>query len=188
MMLLEPANVVLLRGVIILPTLVSPQSPLFQVHVVNLSQEYVWLQPRTKLGLLSPVKGVENQKRCEVNFEHVSARVEQITVTRKTHQLSDSNLKQLLDKIDVGGTPEQRAELWLLLTSYAEVFAFDDDDLGYTDKVQHKIQLVDDIPVTQPYRRIPPTQYGEVREHITQLLTKGIIQASSSSMSSGQRT
>lgn len=39
-----------------------------------------------------------------------------------------------------------------------------EDDLGYTDKVK-QIPLVDEMPVSQPYRRIPPTQFEEVREH-----------------------
>ena len=54
-----------------------------------------------------------------------------------------------------------------------------DEDLGYTDKVRQEIHLVDDEPVTQPYCRIPPNQYSEVKEHIFKLLKKGIIQESS---------
>ncbi len=64
------------------------------------------------------------------------------------------------------------------------VFAADDDDLGYTDKVQHEIHLTDDVPVNQPYRRDPPNQYQEVREHITKLLKKAVIQESVSAYAS----
>lgn len=54
----------------------------------------------------------------------------------------------------------------------------------YTDRVQHKIHLTDDALVVQPNRRIPPTQYGEVREHITKLLRKGVIKESTSAYAS----
>lgn len=54
------------------------------------------------------------------------------------------------------------------------MFTLDDEVLGFSDKVQHEIHLVDDVPISQPYWRIPPTQYGEVREHITKLLKKGV--------------
>lgn len=64
------------------------------------------------------------------------------------------------------------------------MFATEDEDLGYTDKVQHEIHLTDDIPVTQAYRRIPPTQYSEVREHIGKLLKMGVIQEISSAYAS----
>uniref|UniRef100_A0A8P4GKR5 Gypsy retrotransposon integrase-like protein 1 n=1 Tax=Dicentrarchus labrax TaxID=13489 RepID=A0A8P4GKR5_DICLA len=67
---------------------------------------------------------------------------------------------------------------------YADVFAAQDEDLGYTDQVKHEIPVVDESPVSQPYRRIPPNQYQEVREHISELLRKGVIQESSSSYAS----
>ena len=44
--------------------------------------------------------------------------------------------------------------------------------------------MVNDRPVTQPYRRICPTQCKEVKEHIIKLLKKGVTQASSSSYAS----
>lgn len=68
----------------------------------------------------------------------------------------------------MGGSKGQQEELRALLARYTDVFAFDDDDdLGYTDRVKHEINFVDDIPVNLPYRRIPPNQYTEVKEHIT---------------------
>lgn len=38
--------------------------------------------------------------------------------------------------------------------------------------------------MAQPYRRIPPTQYNEVREHISRLLKKGVIKESTSAYAS----
>lgn len=85
-----------------------------------------------------------------------------------------------MDQLSVGGNTEQRAQLALLLEKYSFVFATEDEDLGYTDKVQHEIHLTDDIPVTKPCRRIPPTQYSEVRENIGKLLKKGVIREGTS--------
>jgi len=45
---------------------------------------------------------------------------------------------------------------------------------------------VDEILVTQPYRRIPPTQYRKVKEHISNLLSKGVIKESTSAYVSPQ--
>ncbi len=64
------------------------------------------------------------------------------------------------------------------------MFTLDDEELGFTDRVQHEISLVDDVPISQPYRRIPPTQYSEVREHITKLQKKGVIKPSNSAYAS----
>lgn len=93
-------------------------------------------------------------------------------------------MQSVLDKLDIGGTDDERAALCALLARYSDVFTDDDDDLGFTDKVKHEIKLIDDVPVTQPYRRIPPNQYKEVQEHISKLLKKGIIQESESSYAS----
>ena len=46
------------------------------------------------------------------------------------------------------------------------------------------IKLVDDIPVREPYRRIPRPFYEEVKPHITDLLINGWIHKSYSSFSS----
>lgn len=52
--------------------------------------------------------------------------------------------------------------------------------MGYTSTVTHKIDTVDDKPVCQPYRRIPPSKFQEVKEHIQSLLDKNIITQSTS--------
>ena len=53
-------------------------------------------------------------------------------------------------------TPEQQVKLDELLAKYKDMFVTDDDELGYTETVKHKIFTSDDIPVNQPFRRIPP--------------------------------
>ena len=54
-------------------------------------------------------------------------------------------------------THEQQVKLdELLLAKYKDMFVTDDDELGYTETVKHKIFTTDDIPVNQPYRRITP--------------------------------
>ena len=107
-----------------------------------------------------------------------------MTVDQHVKPGSDTDPENLLSRLQIGGTPAQQAELGVLLTRYADVFALCDEDLGYTDRVRHEIPLTDDNPVSQPYRRIPPTQLEEVREHISELLRKGVICESSSAYAS----
>lgn len=103
-----------------------------------------------------------------------------MVLTQKEGQGPDSDTQTLLDRLHLGGTPE----LGAVLMKHADVFAANDGDLEYTDRVKHEIPLVDETPVSQPYRRIPPNQYKEVKEHISELLRKGVIQVSSSSYAS----
>ncbi|KAI3351186.1 hypothetical protein L3Q82_005611 [Scortum barcoo] len=181
-LLLEPISTPLPGGLIVVPTLVSSGSHLFPVRVMNLSDEDVWLRPRTRLGVLTHIDSVESEERCKVQFQRISATTEQVSIDQRPDTTTD--VRSIIDKLTVGGTPEQKSQLAVLLEKYSFVFATEDEDLGYADKVQHEIHLTDDVPVTQPYRRIPPTQYSEVREHIGKLLKKGIIQESSSAYAS----
>ena len=178
---LEPSQVPLPGDIVVMPTVVGAVA-VIPVQVVNFTQEDVWLPPRTRLGLLSPVECIDNHQ-TEVRFQRISADQEEVSIDQKGRR-TEQDAQSILDQLDMGSTEEERAKLAVLLSKYAEVFAVKDEDLGHTDIVKHEIHLLDDTPVAQPYRRIPPTQYSEVREHISQLLKKGVIQESTSAYAS----
>uniref|UniRef100_A0A3B1KGI5 ribonuclease H n=1 Tax=Astyanax mexicanus TaxID=7994 RepID=A0A3B1KGI5_ASTMX len=181
--LLEPGKLPLPGGIVVMPSLVKEHRYQIPVQVVNLSREDVWLNPRTRIGVLSPVQCITNNQHCEVTFQRISANTEQVSVDLKESQ-DHQKVSDILSKLDIGGTEKEQAELRALLGKYSDVFAVGDDELGYTEKVKHEIVLVDDTPVNLPYRRIPPNQYKEVKDHISQLLRKGVIQESTSSYAS----
>lgn len=67
-----------------------------------------------------------------------------------------------------------------LLQRFHGVFASHDGDLGCTNLISHQIPLVDDVPVPQRYRRIPPSEYEMAKAHINQLLEAQVITESCS--------
>ena len=67
-----------------------------------------------------------------------------------------------------------------MLTKWKSIFSTGPSDLGYTTLVEHEIKLTDDIPFKQPIRRIPPSLYEEIREHLKELLDSGAIRESNS--------
>ena len=77
-------------------------------------------------------------------------------------------------------TEEEQAEVRSLLEEYSSVFATHDGDLGCTNLISHDIPLLDDVPVRQRYRRIPPSEYEAVKAHINQLLEAQVIKESRS--------
>lgn len=182
-MLFEPGNVSLPAGLMAVPTLTSTKGSVFPVQVINISAEDVWLSPKARIGFLAPCHCVEGDPYV-VKFQPIAANHEEVTIDRKDGPEGNSDLQSLIDRLHMGGTPAQQAELGELLIKYADVFALHDEDLGYTDMVTHEIPVVDETLVSQPYRRIPPNQYQEVREHISELLKKGVIQESASSYAS----
>ncbi|KAL8580634.1 hypothetical protein ACOMHN_043450 [Nucella lapillus] len=99
-------------------------------------------------------------------------------ITRSTTPVCSQQCPVDLQHVDC--TAEQKAQLERLVLANRDLFCSDDDDLGYTEKVMHRMRLKDDVPVASTFHRIPPTQLQEVKEHIQTLLSKKIIQQSSS--------
>ncbi|KAK3741212.1 hypothetical protein QZH41_006221 [Actinostola sp. cb2023] len=133
------------------------------IRVANLGREDVFLNPRTRIGVVHSVENcvVPSDK---VDFKRVSVNEEMVCLKElesdeKTDVSSDFACPVDLSNIDC--TNEQRLKLYDLLRKHADLFAKEDEDLGYTETVKHKIRTVDDEPVCQPYRRIPPNQYQE---------------------------
>ena len=60
------------------------------------------------------------------------------------------------------------------------IFSTGPSDLGFTDLVEHDINLSDDTPFKDPYRRIPPAMFEEVRQHIQEMLVAEAIRESQS--------
>ena len=67
-----------------------------------------------------------------------------------------------------------------LFQKHASVFTENEHDLGYTETVKHKIPNIDQVPVAQPYRKIPPNQFQEAKDHIGKLLDNYSIRESHS--------
>lgn len=160
-LLLEPTGKPLPGGLIVVPTFVLLGVHTFPAQVINLSNEDVWLGSGTRLGLLTQVEEVQSNDTCEVQFQRILADTEEVRINKRAE--GAPNAQSILNQLNVGRNPEQRKQLASLLTKYSFMFAAGDENLGYSDRVQHEIHLTDDAPVVQPYRQIPPTQYGDVR-------------------------
>ena len=107
-----------------------------------------------------------------------------IEPTPKTPSTEDA---QLLEKVDITQSDLKEEQLQVgidLILRYQDIFSKGEDDVGHTDRVQHRIDLTDDRPFKQRYRRIPPSMYEEVRSHLHHLLDMGIIRPSHSPYSS----
>ena len=176
----EPITGALPADVSVCSTLARVRKGVIPVQVVNTGREDVWLKPRTRIGVYQTVVHVSEEDN--VCFQRVS--VSEEVVTRQSGRpapVVDSH-ERLGSMIKIGShcTPTQIERLQQIITRNAQAFASDVDDLGYTDLARHSIRTMTDVPVRQPFRRIPPTQYQEVKEHISGLLSRGIIKESHS--------
>ena len=98
--------------------------------------------------------------------------------------LTQDEVDLLMSKLDLEGikswSPEEQNEMKNLIIDYGLLFALKDLDLGKTDKVKHSIKLTDNTPFKERYRRIPPHQYEEVKQHLKEMLEIGAISESKS--------
>ena len=184
--LVEPLRDQTHHGLIIASTLTSVRGRPVKVQVANLGQEDVWLQPRERIGTMHAVSGVQEDHQ---DFDFTQVSIHEAVIHHKDketpkHKQFPKSPPPSSSTPSSDSTPEQQAQLDDLLAKYKDMFVSDDDELGYTETVKHKIFTTDNIPVNQPFRRIPPSQYQEAKEHIQKLLEQGIIRESHSPYSS----
>ena len=131
------------------------------VQICNFSSKDILLKPRTIIGRVSN----DYVMNAEANAT-----------------LEGSNIREITwNKADIGNLSDHRTrKLKDLLLEYDDVFSKGDDDIGFCNKVEHRIPTTDDVPVKIPYRRIPPNQWAEVREYLKNALQNGIIRESCS--------
>ena len=75
---------------------------------------------------------------------------------------------------------DDRKKFFSLLHKYADIFASSGDDLGRTGKLKHCINTGTAPPIRQPVCRISPQRRDEVRQLIDGMLSKGVIERSTS--------
>lgn len=142
--------------------------PTVQVTVCNITAKPITIKRGMILCNLEEVKIVNNSVHFQQNEESETS--DPISLGVKI----DSNVLNT----------EQFERVKSLLKENCHVFSKGLLDLGKTDLVQHKIDLEDETPFKQPYRRIPPNMLEEVREHVKEMLDSGVIRESNSNYSS----
>ena len=76
----------------------------------------------------------------------------------------------------------QRLE-YASLRKHEAIFVKDGEELSCTPTIRHKVNTVDDETIQQRYHRIPPHQWAAVRQHLEELVNKGVIKESQSNYS-----
>lgn len=179
------------KNTLLIDTYADVENGKIPVRVVNIGDEDVWLNPKSRLGILHDVE-VEfaSQPNChaeiEVRNQEINVSIESIQ-KGKDHDVkavvSTKNAIQIHGvEVDVGEnlSVEEKERLISILNTHQDVFSKNSDDLGFTDTVKHKILTSDEVPIKLPHRRIPPNQIEEVKSHIQTLLKQGIIRPSTS--------
>ena len=149
-----------------------------RVTVVLRNNTRDWLEIKKGMPIAQMVAA--NEALRVTNLLSAEETKQQPTLTKAERQ----NL--LLDKLDLSGLdawPEDQAgKACSLLKEYHDIFLLEKRDMGHTNATKHKIVLKDPDtpPFKEHFRRIPPPQLDEVREHLNLMLDAGVIQPSNS--------
>ena len=141
------------------------------VRVCNLSAHVIEIPPKSLLCTLSSVQVVDSwapDPSKNQESKSTSSSIEELGVDIDTENLSPQHLSKAKD----------------ILNRWSDIFSKGPTDLGKADIVKHEINLTDNTPFKDPYRRIPPALYDEVRVHLKEMLDAGAIRDSQSSFSS----
>ena len=189
----EPLSTPLKGRLQVATTLVDASRSCFTIQLINPTNQGASLKPRS-LGMVQPaelimteqlafkMQSIEVVVSCELDTDcqEVSSRnPSRTTQQQRTNTLPDG---VLLD--DFPGTAAEKREAERILREYADVFTREGEELGCTSTMHHRIRTEDDVPVNQRHRRIPPNQFKEVKQHLQELLKKGVIRPSQSDYAS----
>lgn len=174
--MLEPVESALPAGLLVSPCLVQVTRGTAYIPVVNVGTTDILLYPRTGLGVLSSAQVISLPAGVtEVKLDTASV----------SSQAATGVAPGGVEAVDLSAlAAQEQMEVRSLLWKYHAVFANHDGDLGCTKLISHEIPLLDNAPVRQRYRRIPPSEYEEVKAHIDQLLEAKVIRESNSPFAS----
>jgi len=133
------------------------------------------------------------QNNTPVEIVNDSPNVLHITKGEEIAKLHQANVElpkvdnpdQFLQHFDLSHVNSHELEkLQGFLLEHRALFATNTSEMGCTDITTHRIELDNPIPFKDKSRPIPPGSYNEVRQHIAELLSAGVIKCSKSPYSS----
>ena len=108
-----------------------------------------------------------------------------ISTGEEPNQTTSDGKQKFLDLFEKESWPTNiTKDIEGLLWHYRDVFALSHHELGCFNRTKHEIELTDETPIKQKYRRIPPHLYQAVKDELHKLLDNGVIQPSVSPFSS----
>ena len=164
-------------GLVVGRSVVDPRARSVKILVANVTESPIKIRAGTAVGTCEEVELLPDT--LEANGEDHNR-----SVIRTGVETLPTHLARLLDESSRDLTSEQSEKVRNLLSNYSDVFSSNDQDLGQTSVIEHRIDTGESRPVKTPPRRIPIHKRQEVEDTVKQLNEQGLIEPSSSPWSS----
>lgn len=151
------------------------------VRIFNMSAKVINVAPHSPLCELHEVKVLRS---CDPLTTHKAASAQQPVNSHVDTPVGDILRDLGVDLSDANLTAEQKDKVTRLFNRFEAIFSKGATDLGNTDIVKHVINLTDDKPFKEPYRRVAPALIQEIREHLAEMIEADAIRPSDSPYSS----
>ena len=171
-----------LPGGLVVPSVVT-EADKFVVPVCKMSSQEVSLNGNTRLGVLRLAVLVRPGLTVDVASDELVVSVQESldSVPDRDHQFGEK-IERICSTFR--GNAQELDQFKLLLQRYRILFAVPDAVLGCVSTVKHCIPTVNSVQLQLSYRRIPPPQLAELREHLDSLLQQCVIRESESNFAS----
>ena len=98
----------------------------------------------------------------------------------KPKPLEGEEARKFLERITLKCPPEYRVKYHQLFLKYHHIFSKDEYDLGWTDKVSHRITLEHNRPINTKQFKIPMPHQEIIQEFVDDMLDRKLIEVSRS--------
>ena len=152
-----------------------PEKCLLSVRVLNLASEPETIYKNTKVGKFEPFENTETVAVIEPiisKLDNTESSVNQPEVKASATTNVESTMTVPIDLSSTELTLEQKHELQKLINEFGDIFAVDKTDFGFTDLVQHRIDVGDHSPIKSKPYRVPFSQRPIIEEQIKTMLEK----------------
>lgn len=171
----QPAEVK--AGLLVARTLLPNRATDLPVRLLNVTNSPVSVTRNTVLSDLEPVEPVVMNSTNEVVSNGVD-------VTNSVSPETVDVIEEMMSRVDTTTPDPFKQQLRQLLDKYSAVFSRDELDLGWTNLVEHNIDVGDSKPFRQPLRRYAPIQQRAIDKHLGDMLQQGVIEPASSEWAS----
>lgn len=161
--------------------LAKPADGKVPVRVLNSSEKPVKLPPRCRIASLSKPQEVLQKELVEFEEKEGTLHVKAVQQHQVNVEINTTEQLPVPVQINLENLTEtQRHTLQELLVKHSDVFSRNDCDFGYTTALAHSVPTGDAPPIRQRHRRIPPRVFQEVKKHVQDLVSQGILRESCS--------